>query len=268
MLAALLSALVLALPAAAPAERPIAIRASDGVVLAGTLSVPAGAGPFPAAVLVGGFGPAGRDGSFGRRGGPYRELATRLARDGVAVLRYDKRGIGDSGGAALSWLDARPLERDAAAAARALAGLPGIDRARVALIGHSQGGDLALAATPRTPATRVVTLAAPGRPLGLLPRVSGGANRFLRRLAGPAVARATLRSDPVPAALRMRLPALLVHGTRDGTVPVGDMAILAAARRGAGLPTRTVRVPGANHFLEVEGRIPAATIRQIAAFVS
>ena len=46
------------------------------------------------------------------------------------------------------------------------------------------------------------------------------------------------------------------------------MGILAAARRAAGLPTRTLRVAGANHFLQVEGRVPAATIRQIAAFVS
>jgi len=268
VLIALISALALALPAAAPVERPVTIPASGGVTLAATLSVPAGPGPHPAAVLVGGFGPSSRDGLFGRAGGPYADLARRLARQGIAVLRYDKRGIGDSGGDTLSWLDARPLARDAAAAVRLLAGLPGVDASRLAVIGHSQGGDLALDVAARTPVTRVVTLAAPGRPLALLPRVSGGAGRFLDRLTGPAVARATLRTDPVDDALAARVPALMVHGTRDRTVPTSDMAVLATARRRAGLPTRTIRVAGANHFLQVEGRVPATTIRQIAAFVS
>lgn len=268
MLAALLSALVLAVPAAAPAERTVAIPGGGGVTLSGTLAVPAGPGPHPAAVLVGGFGPAARDGSFGRPGGPYADLAGRLARRGIAVLRYDKRGLGESEGPALSWLDARLLARDATAAVRMLAGLPGIDRSRVALIGHSQGGNLALTAAASGPATRVVALAAPGRPLGLLPRVSGGARRFLDRLAGPGVSRATLTADPRRAAARARVPTLLVHGTRDGTVPVGDVSRLAAARRASGLPTRVVRVEGADHFLQVEGRVPTATVRQIAAFVS
>ncbi|MBJ7454921.1 MAG: alpha/beta hydrolase, partial [Thermoleophilia bacterium] len=95
MLAALVSALVLASPSAAPAERPVAIAAPGGQVLSGTLSVPAGPGPFPAAVFVGGFGPTNRDGAFGDGGGrAYRGIAQGLARRGVAVLRYDKRGIG------------------------------------------------------------------------------------------------------------------------------------------------------------------------------
>lgn len=266
MLAALLSALLLATPGMGPVERPLAVPAPGGVTLAATLTVPAGPGPHPAAVLVGGFGPAARDGSFGRTGGPYADLSQALARDGVAVLRYDKRGLGDSQGPALSWLDARVLTRDARAAVRTLASLPGV--ASVALIGHSQGGDLALAAAPGTAATRVVTLAAPGRPLGALPRVSGTANRLLARLAGPAVTRATLGTDPAPVAARVRAPVLLVHGDRDGTVPTSDMRLLASARRDAGRPTRTITVRGANHFLQVDGRVPAGTVRRVADFVS
>ena len=243
------------------------IPVAGGVTLSGTLTVPAGPGPHPGAVLVGGFGPSNRDGVFGdRSGGAYREIALGLARRGLVVLRYDKRGIGASGGAALSWLDARPLAADALAATRDLASVPGIDLTRLTLIGHSQGGDLALEAARRSPATRVVTLSTPGRPLGLLPRVAGTAGRFLRRLVGPEVSRATLSRDPLRDAVRVRQPALLVHGTRDRTVPLSDMALIAGARRVAGRPTTTLRVPGAGHFLQVEGRVPLRALDAIAAF--
>ena len=157
-------------------ERPVTIPTSDGMRLSGTLTVPAGPGPYPAVVFVGGFGPDNRDGDFdgrGRRG--YRQLALGLARRGVAVLRYDKRGIGASEGPRSAGSTPAPSPRDAGAAARRLASLPGIDTTHVALVGHSQGGDLALEAARTAPVTRVVTLSAPGRPLGVLPRVPGSA---------------------------------------------------------------------------------------------
>lgn len=263
IVSALAAALLLVPGAGAPAERPVAIPASGGVTLAGSLLVPQGHGPFPAAVLVSGFGPQDRDG-----GGADRRLGEGLARRGLVVLRYDKRGIGASGGDPLSWLDARPLAADAAAAVRLLAGIPGIDTARVTLVGHSQGGDLAFAAARRSPATRVVSLSAPGRPLGLLPRAACTASRFLRRLVGPVIADATLTADPLRDAAAARQPALLVQGTRDRTVPFADMARIAAARRAAGRPTRTMPVPGAGHLLQVEGRVPLRVLDAIAAFAA
>ena len=260
--------LLLAGGPAAPTERAVSIPAGGGVTLAGTLSLPAGDGPVPAVALVGGFGPTDRDGALGGGGaGVYREIARGLARRGVAVLRYDKRGIGDSTGPDLAWLDARPLAADAGTVTRGLMAMPGIDSSRVTLMGHSQGGNLALRAARTAPVRHVVTLSAPGRRLGLLPRVSGTAARLLARLAGPDVAAATLGRDPVPAAGRARRPALLVHGTADRTVPLPDNTRLAGARVRAGLPTRTLRVPGAGHFLQVEGRVPDRTLDAIAAFV-
>jgi alpha-beta hydrolase superfamily lysophospholipase len=264
IVSALVAALLLVPGAGSPAERPVSIPASGGVTLAGSLLVPQGHGPFPAAVLVSGFGPQDRDGG----GGAYRRLAEGLAQRGLVVLRYDKRGIGGSDGPALSWLDARPLAADAAAAVRLLSAIPGIDTRRVTLVGHSQGGDLAFAAARRSPATRIVSLSAPGRPLGLLPRAAGAASRFLRRLVGPAVADATLRVDPLRDAAAAPQPALLVQGTRDRTVPFADMGRLAAARRAAGRPTRTLAVPGAGHFLQVEGRVPLRVLDAIAAFAA
>lgn len=265
IVSALVAALLLVPGAGAPAERPVSIPVAGGVTLSGSLLVPAGQGPFPAAVLVSGFGPQDRDGGGS---GAYRRLAEGLAQRGLVVLRYDKRGVGDSGGDPLSWLDARPLAADAAAAARLLSRIPGIDTRRLTLVGHSQGGDLAFAAARHSPATRIVSLSAPGRPLGLLPRAAGTASRFLRRLVGPVIADATLGADPRRDAAAARPPALLVQGTRDRTVPFADMARLAAARRAEGRPTRTLPVPGAGHFLQVEGRVPLGVLDAIAAFAA
>ncbi len=269
MLASVVAALVLLAGApAAPTERAVSIPAGGGVTLAGTLDLPPGRGPFPAVALVGGFGPTNRDGALGGGGGGvYRQIADGLARRGVAVLRYDKRGIGDSTGPNLAWLDARPLAADAGTVARALVAMPGVNSSRVALMGHSQGGNLALRAARTAPVQRVVTLSAPGRRLALLPRVSGTAARLLARLVGPEVASATLGRNPVPDAVRAPQPALLVHGTADRTVPVSDMTRIARARERAGRPTRTLRVPGAGHFLQVEGRVPDRTLDAIAAFL-
>ena len=269
MLSALLSAVLLATaPATGPVERPVTIPTTGGLTLSGTVTVPPGPGPHPAAVIVGGFGPDNRDGSLDGRGEvPYRTLARSLARRGIEVLRYDKRGLGRSQGAPLSWLDARPLAADAVAATRRLVQLPGVNAARVTLIGHSQGGDLALQAARTAPATRVVSLSAPGRPLGALPEVPGtAADRLLTRLMSPAVARATLGRDPRVDAAAVRQPTLLVQGTADRVVPIADMGLLLAARRAAGRPTTTLRIPRAGHFLEVEGRVPARALDAVAAF--
>ncbi|MBA0086907.1 MAG: alpha/beta hydrolase, partial [Acidobacteria bacterium Pan2503] len=86
------------------------------VSLAGTLTVPPGSGPFPAAILVAGSGPQDRDETVaGHR--PFLVLADYLTRKGIAVLRYDKRGIGKSTGS----FDQATSEDFASDAAAALA---------------------------------------------------------------------------------------------------------------------------------------------------
>ena len=73
------------------------------------------------------------------------------------------------------------------------------------------------------------------------------------------------RLDPAPDPAETP-SVMLVHGTRDRTVPIADMSLLAAARREAGRRTTTLTVPGAGHFLQVEGRVPARVLDAVAAF--
>ena len=135
---------------------------SVNVRLSGTLTVPAGAGPFPAVVLISDSGPHDRDGTVGDFA-TLGLLADFLTRRGVAVLRFDDRGVGKSGGSpALTTAD---LVSDAQAGLNYLRTRPEIDLSHLGLIGHGEGGNVALlaAAQPLPPAF-VVTLAAYGLP--------------------------------------------------------------------------------------------------------
>ena len=134
---------------------------SAGVKLAGTLTIPQGRGPFPAVVLISGSGPNTRNETvFGHQ--IFLVLADHLTRSGLAVLRYDKRGIGASGG---DYIHATTgdFAADAEAAAAYARSRPEIDPTRVGLVGHSEGGLIApmvAASDPRIAFT--VLLAAPG----------------------------------------------------------------------------------------------------------
>ena len=140
--------------------------------LAGTLTMPAGPGPFPAAVLVSDLGKQDRDGlaadTLARPGLlSYRllgSLADYLTRHGVAVLRFDDRGVGKSAGSN----EAATLAQRAAdvqAALNFLRTRPDIDLLRLGLVGHGEGANIALlvAAQPLPPAF-VIGLGAYGLP--------------------------------------------------------------------------------------------------------
>jgi alpha-beta hydrolase superfamily lysophospholipase len=130
--------------------------------LSGMLTIPAGPGPFPAVVLLSDSGPHDRDGTVGDFA-PLGQLADYLTRRGIAVLRFDDRGVGKSGGTpAVTTAD---LVSDAQAGLNYLRTRPEIDLSHLGLIGHGEGGNVALlaAAQPLPPAF-VVTLAAYGLP--------------------------------------------------------------------------------------------------------
>ncbi|MBK9171107.1 MAG: alpha/beta fold hydrolase [Bryobacterales bacterium] len=113
----------------------------DGVRLAGTLTKPKREGPFAAAILISGSGPQDRDETvFGHK--PFLVVADYLTRRGIAVLRYDDRGVGRSSGnfGAATTAD---FAKDAEAAWRHLMTRKDIDARGVGLIGHSEGAIVA-----------------------------------------------------------------------------------------------------------------------------
>ncbi len=111
---------------------------TDSVHLAGTLTLPPGPGPHPAALLITGSGPQDRDESLmGHK--PFWVLADHLTRQGIAVLRVDDRGVGGSTGV-LDDSTQLALVSDVAAGIAHLRANPRIDPARVGVIGHSEGG--------------------------------------------------------------------------------------------------------------------------------
>ncbi len=135
---------------------------APGVTLAGTLTTPPGAGPFPAAVLLSGSGPNDRDEMIlGHK--PFLLLADMLTRRGIAVLRYDKRGIGKSTGS-YALATSMDFAADADAAVNFLKTQTALDPKRIGLIGHSEGGLIAPLVASEHPAdiAFVVLLAGPG----------------------------------------------------------------------------------------------------------
>lgn len=136
--------------------------------LPGTLTVPAGQGPFPAVVLVQGSGPSDRDESIGPNK-PFRDLAWGLASRGIAVLRYDKRTMvyHTQMVAIIQGLTVKEETIDDALAAVALLRqTKGIDVSRIFVLGHSLGGMLAPRIGLGDPGIAgLIVMAGPTRPL-------------------------------------------------------------------------------------------------------
>ncbi len=134
---------------------------ADGVHLEGTLTLPPGDGPHPAALLITGSGAQDRDETLAGHK-PFAVLADHLTRKGIAVLRVDDRGVGGSTGS-VSESTGAALTRDAQAGIERLRSHPRIDGTRVGVIGHSEGGALGprVAAADRKIAF-VVMMAGPG----------------------------------------------------------------------------------------------------------
>ncbi len=114
-------------------------NSEQGIKLAGTLTMPEGSGPFPAAILITGSGPENRDEElFGHK--IFLVIADYLTRRGVAVLRYDDRGVGGSTGGRWDSYTTADYATDVTSAIRFLKSRSEIDPSKIGLIGHSEGG--------------------------------------------------------------------------------------------------------------------------------
>jgi uncharacterized protein len=131
--------------------------------LAGTLSLPKGAGPHPAIVLISGSGQQNRDEEiFGFK--PFAILADALAKQSVAVLRYDDRGIG---GSTTGTVDdtSETYAADVEAAYDYLKTRSEIDPKKIGLLGHSEGGIIApMVAVDKGDVAFLILLGGPGTP--------------------------------------------------------------------------------------------------------
>jgi pimeloyl-ACP methyl ester carboxylesterase len=142
-------------------EEVVFPNAGAKVSLAGTLTIPTGAGPFPVAVLLTGSGPHDRDETLlGHH--PFLILADHLTRKGIAVLRYDKRGIGKSSGDYAN-ATTEDFANDCESALAYLKNRKELDPKKIGLIGHSEGGIIApMVAARSKDIAWIVLLAGPG----------------------------------------------------------------------------------------------------------
>ncbi|WP_428150965.1 alpha/beta hydrolase family protein [Brevundimonas sp.] len=205
-----------------------------GITLSGTLTVPEGEGPFPAAVLLTGSGAQDRDETiFDHK--PFAVWADALTRRGIAVLRYDDRGVGGSGGGTVDDTS-EDFATDAAAAIAFLRTRPDIDATRIGLMGHSEGGTTApLAVSEGASAAFMVMLAGPA---------VTGADIITEQAARLAEA-AGASADQVAETRRVQgeVMAAVVRNKDDGQAAARDVeAALVAAGQSAEQAHAGVRV--------------------------
>ncbi len=136
-------------------------NAIAGINLAGTLTLPKGKGPFRAIVLVSGSGPQDRNGEIlGHK--PFWVIADFMVKKGIAVLRYDDRGVGKSEGS-FDTATSADFADDAEAAFNFLRNDSRIDKRKTGIAGHSEGGIIAQIVGARNKDLGfIISLAGPG----------------------------------------------------------------------------------------------------------
>jgi len=241
---------------------------------------------WPAIILVPGTGLVDRDENID--GVPlFAQLATGLAELGHLVVRYDKRGVGQSGGRPES-AGLEEYSDDVRAVVEHVIRRKDVDRDRIVVLGHGEGGwialnaayreraidNLILLATPGTPGTELVLEQQKNR-LGWLEvpqqqqteqtllqtqiinavlgqRDWDGIPEHMRRRADTAWFRSFLEFDPEDVIRRTRQPMLIIHGELDQQIPIHHsdrLSSFANDRRRRESTSETIRFPNIDHVL-------------------
>ena len=275
--------------AATTRQQPVSLTTDQGT-LHGSLLLPQSDRPLPVALLIAGSGPTDRNGNNpeGGHNDALKKLAQVLARNGIASLRYDKRGVAASRSATPDERDLS-VERyvaDASGWARQLKDDPRFDR--VILIGHSEGALIASLAAADSPADALVSIAGPAYPIGqvldmqlamrLPPALLAESRHILANLIRgtlqPEVPEALqvvyrpsvqpylislLRQNPAANFAALQIPALIVQGTHDAQVSPDNAEVLKQAKPDAQLAL----IPGMNHVMRIT---PAPWNEQLASY--
>ncbi|MCY1390860.1 Serine aminopeptidase, S33 [compost metagenome] len=257
-------------------QRPVSLDTGSGV-LKGTLLLPRSDSPVPVVLLIAGSGPTDRDGNNpAGKNDSLKRLALLLAKNRIASVRYDKRGVAQS-------YAAQPDERklsvdgyvaDAVAWSRQLQADSRLGP--LILLGHSEGALIASLAAAQVNPEAVISLAGSARPIDqvlteqlqarlprpLLPRAlqliatlkagqtDANVPDPLQVIFRPSVQPyliSLFRQDPAADFARLTMPALIVQGRNDMQVSSKDAQLLKAARPDAELAL----IDGMNHVLRI-----------------
>ncbi|RON06379.1 alpha/beta hydrolase [Pseudomonas brassicacearum] len=270
-------------------QRPISLDTGSGELF-GSMLLPKSDNPVPVVLIISGSGPTDRNGNNpdGGNNDSLKRLAWVLAKHNIASVRYDKRGVAAS-------LAATPDERnltleayvaDAVAWGQKLKSDPRMGP--LILLGHSEGALVATLAAPQVDAAAVISVSGSARPVDQVlrqqlsnrmpPDLLLRSNELLDSLkAGhvdvnvptplqvifrPSVQPyliSLFRQDPAAAFAKLNMPALIIQGSNDMQVGVGDARMLKAAKPDAQLAL----IEGMNHVMRI---VPNDIKRQLASY--
>ena len=253
------------------AEDVTYLNRDGGHTMAGTLTRPVSGGPFPSVILISGSGPNDRDAAAaGHR--PFLVLADHLTRRGIAVLRYDDRGVGESTGD-FAAATSEDFASDALAGVAYLKAREDIDPGRIGLAGHSEGGLIAPMAAVRSPDVGyIVLMAGPGvngarifeTQVELRARANGASEEAIAevRERGNAV-HEILKSEVDPERSRQAIEAIIRRRFENASAQerllysiTGDTTLAKVVSE----QVREINTPWHRYFLNYE---PAGTLERV-----
>ncbi|HKD78627.1 MAG TPA: alpha/beta fold hydrolase [Candidatus Angelobacter sp.] len=222
-------------------KKPYPYRAEDvkyenksaGITLGGTLTLPQGKGPFTTVLLITGSGPQDRDEALlGHR--PFLVLADYLTRKGIAVLRVDDRGVGESTGD-FNAATTADFATDVEAGVAYLKTRPEVDTHKIGLVGHSEGGVIApMVAARNRDVAFIVMMAGTGVPgdqviaeqTRLIMEAGGATHEAAEKRAAKELERLTLvKQEKDPAVLEQKLRKTFAEKAPEAQIGTAIMLI-------------------------------------------